>query len=81
MKDSLLRPILPLLVVAALGALTPAVAHHVTTFLGLSGIFWASAMLMLEVTLLCIGLAAVRPAVSQSQRDTTVLHNRETILR
>ncbi|MCP1272679.1 hypothetical protein NKW43_03155 [Gluconobacter albidus] len=81
MKDSVLRPILPLLVVAALGALTPAVAHHVTTFLGLSGIFWASAMLMLEVTLLCIGLAAVRPSMGQSQRTTTTPYNRETILR
>ena len=81
MKDSALRPILPLLVVAALGALTPAVAHHVTTFLGLSGIFWASAMLMLEVTLLCIGLAAVRPSMAPSQRTTTTPYNRETILR
>lgn len=81
MKDSPLRPLLPLLAVAALGALTPAVAHHVRTFLGLSGIFWASAMLMLEVTLLCIGLAAVRPAIRQPARAETPLHSRETVLR
>ena len=47
MTASLLRPILPLLVVAALGAFTPSVAHHVTSFLGLPGIFWASVMLTL----------------------------------
>ncbi|GBR06258.1 MULTISPECIES: hypothetical protein [Gluconobacter] len=78
MTASLLRPILPLLVVAALGAFTPSVAHHVTSFLGLPGIFWASVMLTLEIVLLCIGLAAVRPSMT---RPSEKLYARETVLR
>lgn len=78
MTVSVLRPILPLLVVAALGALTPSVAHHVSSFLCLPGIFWASVMLTLEIVLLCIGLAAVRPSMT---RPSEKLYARETVLR
>lgn len=81
MQDSPLRPLLPLLVVAALGAFTPFVAHHVPTFMGLSGLFWASAMLTLEVTLLCIGLAAVRTSAATLQRPPAPLQSGENIFR
>ncbi|EHH69276.1 hypothetical protein [Gluconobacter morbifer] len=81
MKGSLLQPILPLLVVASLGALTPAVAHHVSFFLGLPGIFWASAMLTLEIIMLCIGLAAVRPAMNRQMATDKQPRRRISVLR
>ncbi|GBD56347.1 hypothetical protein [Gluconobacter wancherniae] len=80
MKNSLTSVMIPLLTVAALGVLTPWVAHHVSFFLGLPGAFWASAMLTLEIVLLCVGLAAVRPTmlastkVDRRQSAETILH-------
>lgn len=58
-QSSPLKPLLPLLLVAALGALCPVVAQNVDHFLSASGAFWASVMSVAQIALLIVSLGAL----------------------
>ncbi|MBR0559931.1 hypothetical protein [Neokomagataea anthophila] len=58
-QSATLKPLLPLLLVAALGALCPVVAHNVDHFLSASGTFWASVMSIAQVALLVVSLGTL----------------------
>ncbi|GBR51993.1 hypothetical protein AA106555_0758 [Neokomagataea thailandica NBRC 106555] len=76
-QSSPLKPLLPLLIVAALGALCPVVAQNVDHFLSVSGTFWASLMSIGQVALLIVSLGALsslRLAPQRIHRQKNGLH-------